>query len=448
MKSFHRSRGLCLVLAVGTIAGLLGVGCPRPEEDRALELDLVVADAGLAPDLKNDVDSPFNYARILVYQDVLREDSQQEPDLVLSGETIPELQHPVSIVVDFGALYVCDDVYGAVLCWQNLLRYVHGHEDNLSPDIVFDGNGAVGEPVDVVSDFRALYVADLSPQNTKECCGAVHIFVDAFYLHADQAPDYTLTDPSIPVNLALGDDRLYVADAGLSRVLVYDVSGIPYTDKAITPDFVELSGPSWRGLDSQAPITPTGVAVFDNRLYVTTLSNILFTFSPADSLQDYQEPDAVIAETSGALDAPMAMAQVGDRLFVGNQNIPPLIVGRTIGDAKANTVGMVGFDVSQGLVDGQQPSIVFDTSNAQIPAVRELFSTYDVLVSATSAPVDTIVRLPLVDPRYPVGDVHILRHADKLHSGRPGDLVLPALKDFVGPLSIDGTYFIEGASAN
>jgi hypothetical protein len=446
MKTLHLKKKVCMGLAIGAIAIVLGAGCPRPQEDPALEFELIIGDAGLGPTLKNDAGTPFDYARILVYQDVLRGDSQQEPDLVLSGETIPELRHPIHMTASFGILWVCDDVTGTVLCWPNLFSIVTGHNDDPSPQFLLDGNGIIGEPVFVLMNDFVLFVADLSPNDPKACCGAIHLFVDPIYFHADQAPDRTLTEPATPVSLAFAGDQLYVADPGLDRVLVYtSVTDLLNPDKGPDAEYIELSGPSWLGLDDHGIVAPMNVMVFGNVLYVTTASNMLYAFSPADALQDFQEPDAVIAETNGALDAPMAMAQVGERLFVGNANSQLLLTDKAL-QKKENTVGMVAFDTAAGLVDGQQPSIVFDTANAQMSAVRHFYTAYDFLVSATAVPQDSPIRSIPRTAGFPIGDVHIHRHAEKLQQGKPGDLVLPAFKDFVGPLSMTGTFFIEMVS--
>ncbi|MCC6696511.1 MAG: hypothetical protein IT365_12840 [Candidatus Hydrogenedentes bacterium] len=455
MIAQRRFKGFCAAFATLLLAASICTGCPRPEEDFALEMELIVADAGLGSTSKVEEGSPFNYPRILIYQDVLQGNAQQEPDLVLSGEAIPELQHPVHMLALPYSLYVCDDVYGAVLVWNSLPSLVWGHDTDTSPDVVLDGLGAVGEPVFAIEDYweaaqkeyEALIIADLSSGAPKDTGGCVHIFRNPSKLTSDRAPNVTLTEPEAPVALVTANKQLIVADAGMDRVLVYtNLMEILEMEKDAVPEIVELSGASWLGLDEHGSVTPTMVAVSENRLFVTTASNMLFVFSPADALQNHQAPDAVIAGANGGMNVPIAMARIGGRLFVGNANAPFAWDAEKDEASKANTIGVVAFDNLAGLASGQAPSLVLDSSNAQVPTVRGMFSYGNALVCATRVAQGLEPIKGTSEAELELGDIHIFRHADKMIQGRSADLVLPALKDFAAPLSVEGTFFIEGAS--
>ncbi|MCC6488949.1 MAG: hypothetical protein IT364_15730 [Candidatus Hydrogenedentes bacterium] len=455
MNAQRRFKEFCATFATLLLAALVCAGCPQPQEDFALEMELIVADAGLSSTSKVEEGSPFNYPRILVYHDVLQGDAQQQPDLVLSGETIPELKHPVHMVALPYSLFVCDDVYGAVLVWNSLPSLIWGHDADTAPDVVLDGLGAVGEPVFAIEDYweasqkdyEALIVADLSSDAPKDTGGSVHIFKDPSYLHSDQAPDISLTEPEAPVALVTANKQLIVADAGMDRVLVYtNLMEILELEKDAVPEIVELSGASWLGLDEHGSVTPTMVAVYENRLFVTTASSMLFVFSPADELQDHQAPDAVIAGANGGMNVPIAIARIGGRLFVGNAKSPFTWDAEKDGGSKANTIGVVAFDDLAGLASGQAPSLVLDSSNAQVPAVRGMFSFSNALVCATRVAQELEPIKGTSEAELELGDIHIFRHADKMSQGRSADLVLPALKDFAAPLSVEGTFFIEGMS--
>jgi hypothetical protein len=455
MNAQRPFKGFCAGFATLLVAALICTGCPRPTEDFALEMELIVADAGLGSTSRAEGGSPFNFPRILVYHDVLQGDARQEPDLVLSGEDIPELQHPVHMVALPYSLYVCDDVYGAVLIWNRLPSLIWGNDADLTPDVILDGLGAVGEPVFALEDYweaaqkdyEALIVADLASGDSKDTGGSVHIFRNPSKLNSDRAPDITLTEPEAPVALVSASNQLFVADAGMDRVLVYtNLTEILELEKGAEPAIVELSGASWLGLDAHGSIIPTMIAVFENRLFVTTASNMLFVFSPADALQDQQAPVAVIAGANGGMNVPIAMARIGGRLFVGNANSPFMWDATKDDASKAHTIGVVAFDNLAGLASGQAPSLVLDSSNAQVPAVRGMFSYGNALVCATTVAQGLEPIKGALDTQFQLGDIHIFRHADKMLQGRSADLVLPALKDFAVPLSIVGTFFIEGMS--
>lgn len=450
MKIFVRGRprrvltalplGIVLILALSVAS----TGCPKPKPSGIPVIDLAVGDGGAGVPFKGDDVSEFDSAKVLLYFNVLKGDNQQDPSVVLNGASIPEIQHPISTVLTPHDLYVCDDFTEAVLIWRDYRSLDAKAEVVASPDVVVEGNGILEDPVQILVEDNRLFVADLFLEGDKACCGGVAIFDDAASITEDRFPDLLLDEPGSPTGIAYADDQLYIADADTDRVLVYtSVSGILSAGKGLPSGIVELSGPSWLNLDNSGPIIPVKVDVFDNHLYVTTASNFLFVFSPADALESFQEPDAVISETNGALDAPYGSQLVGDRLYVANLNFPFFFVAKET-QTKADTIGMVAFDNATELVTGQLPTLAFDTTHAQIPAVQDLVAEDDVLFVATSVPFDDDFRLKdatkAVFPfgsLYPVGDVHIYLEADKVNTKRPGDIVLPALKDFFGPLSID-----------
>jgi hypothetical protein len=86
--------------------------------------------------------------------------------------------------------------------------------------------------------------------------------------------------------------------------------------------------------------------VIVNVLYVTNGDTDAVTaYSPADALTDAQAPDFFLGGPSG-LEAPLAIAGVPGRLFVGNRS----------GD-----IGLSGFDDPATLVTGNRPDVTFDT---------------------------------------------------------------------------------------
>ena len=166
----------------------------------------------------------------------------------------------------------------------------------------------------------------------------------------------------------------------------------------------------------------------NNELYVAAAAaNLLFVFHGADTLTDEQAPEAIVSETNGALSAPYALERVGNRLYVGNINLPMFLKGE-----KTNNIGLVGFDNADCLVTGQAPAAVFDTSNAQIAAVMGMASENKYLfVAASNTSIFSMLSY------YTLGDVHIFSNADKLKYGQQADIVLPGMKDFTVPLAID-----------
>ncbi|GMV92298.1 MAG: hypothetical protein AMXMBFR82_20760 [Candidatus Hydrogenedentota bacterium] len=440
----HALKTAPVALALVLTAILAGTGCPKPAPEGIPVIDLAVGDGGLDFDLKGGETSEFEYAKVLLYFNVLKGDNQQDPDVILSGENIPELEYPISTVLTPHDLYVSDLYSENVLIWRDYRSLSAKADVIAAPDVILSAESTFDEPVQILVEDNRLFVADYYFDEKKACCGAIAIFDDAAGITEDRFPDVVLDDPGTPNGIAYADDQLYVADSSQDRVLVYtSVSDILEEDDKglLDPEIVELSGPSWLNLDDEGPVIPLKVDVFDNHLYVTTATNFLFVFSPADALVDFQEPDAVIAQSNGALETPFGSQLVGDRLFVANLNAPFLILTKDA-EAKSNSIGMVAFENATDLLTGQLPSLAFDTTHAQIPAVQDLVAEGDVLFVATSVPEENVpfksaTKAPYFGSFYPVGDVHIYRNADAVSAKRPGDIVLPALKDFLGPLSID-----------
>ncbi|MCC6490111.1 MAG: hypothetical protein IT364_21675 [Candidatus Hydrogenedentes bacterium] len=443
-----------------------GSGCPLNPGPRGVPvIDLAVGDSGSGFFLKGDAElPPFATPKMLLYFDVLSGDNQQDPDIVLDAAEIPSIARPISTVLTEDDLYVAGDDSWVVNIWRDYRSLVDKGNGGLQPDVELTGLETLAYPQQIIVSSNRLFVLNRNPFIDSGKNGftyGVHVFFDAAGITGDRAPDRVFSDAIDPMGMAVDGDDLYVADALGGRVLIYrDIDEEVLPPKALLPYDVELSGPSWAYLDGDGPLLPLRVDVFDNTLYVTTASNFLFVFDSADTLASLAEPSAVIAESNGALATPWGAEAVGNRLFVGNLNtyaMPAPFKGVIPGLTGEETIGMVGFDGAPGLAIGQQPSVVFDSSNAQVPAVRDMCAEEDVLFAAAAVPGSAVLfdyDNKSVETRpvlgytsyYAVGDVHIYTKADCILFGQPGEIVLPAMKDFFGPLSIDTNRKLTGSN--
>jgi len=127
-------------------------------------------------------------------------------DMFRGAPVSPHVDTPAGVAFGQGRLYICDTQVNAVHAWElatGEARSVGG-----------GGDAPLGEPVDVAVDEQGvIYVADTGR-------GEVVAFgldgsVVGKYSPAGGDADYR------PVGLAVGGERLYVADAGSHRVLVF-----------------------------------------------------------------------------------------------------------------------------------------------------------------------------------------------------------------------------------
>lgn len=414
---------------------LMTAGCPINPPQNLSVVDLAVGSPnGIILD-KDIAPGPYDTAKILLYFDVLRGDNQQDPEVAITSEEI-ELVYPADIVLTESDLYVADMVTDRVLIWRDYRGLEAKGGSALEPDVILTTD--IENPTQIiVEDNRLFVLSDGDP-------GGVAIYADAAAIAADVAPD-TFVEFGDPYAMEYEDDILYVGGfaylvgkvtdeqavfvyASVADLLEPDLKGL------LADEIVVLSGPSWADLDDGGPVIPQGLRVVDNELFVSTATNFLFTFSPADALVDEQVPDAIISETNGALLSPKAMEAVGNRLFVGNSGLSRIRAK----EEKLNSIGMVAFDDATNVVTGQAPDVVFDTSSAQISAVMDLASEDNVLfVAASNSSPVFVTKLFPFSSYYTVGDVHIYFDADDLPYGWQADIVLPAMKDFTVPTAID-----------
>ncbi|MCC6695489.1 MAG: hypothetical protein IT365_07655 [Candidatus Hydrogenedentes bacterium] len=454
------------VAAVLLVCG--GSGCPlNPGSSGVPVIDLAVGDSGSGFFLKGDAEvPPFASPKMLLYFDVLSGDNQQDPDVVLDAVDVPSIARPISTVLTEDDLYVAGDDSWVVSIWRDYRSLADKGDGALAPDVELTGLETLAYPHQIIVSSNRLFVLNRNPfidggKGKNGFTYGVHVFFDAAGITEDRAPDRVFADAIDPMGMAVDGDDLYVADSLGGRVLIYrDIDEELLPPKALLAYDAELAGPSWAYLDDDGPLLPLRVDVFDNTLYVTTASNFLFVFDSADTLVSLAEPSAVIAESNGALATPWGAEAVGNRLFVGNLNtyaMPVPFKGVVPGLSGEATIGMVGFDGAPDLAIGQQPSVVFDASNAQVPAVRDMSVEEDVLFAATAVPGSAVLfdydnkaaetrPVPFFASYYAVGDVHIYTKADHILFGRPGGIVLPAMKDFFGPLSIDTNRKLTGSN--
>ncbi len=428
---------------VATMLGIAGVGCPAgndsPPSILLRNVDLAVGDLGL-PFLDKELHA--ENANVLLYFNVLTEGSLQDPDLVLRGEDLGFLSAPSSIQLtgDFTGndLYVADSDSNVVAIWRDYRDLAAKGASSPSPDVIIEGEvGEVCDPFEILVVDNRLYVSN--PHG--ECFGGSKQPIDGYVAVYDNAgaivqgggdsPTIVFDVPNAQ-GIAVVNDTLYAAAYGFccgfdtGAVYVFDnmtqrladVQAPPKGGDPLVPSAI-LSGDSFLNLPE---VDPTRVDVFGNRLYVTTYEGILFVFDNADDLEDGQLPSAVISPSTGTVGYAGDMKMLKDTLHVGNDE----------SFDKAFDIGMTSFRPGLEIQTGQNAHVSFDVANSQIVQVSGLAAERDVLFAATGA----------YSCCSQMGDVHVFYDADTLSIPRPADFVLPALKDFVNPISIDTNNFV------
>ncbi|MBX7256912.1 MAG: hypothetical protein K1Y02_11170 [Candidatus Hydrogenedentes bacterium] len=426
---------------VAVALGVAGIGCPAgkdsPPSILLRNVDLAVGDLALQSVGKElDADS----SKVLLYFNVLTEGSKQDPDVILSSENLDFMEAPNSIQLtgDFTGndLYVSDYFTDVVAIWRDYRDLNAKGFSSPQPDVLIEEE--VCDPFEILVVDNRLYVSntygDCFEQGGKQPVdGYVSVYDNAGAI-VEGGGDLPTIMFDVPhaQGIAVVNDTLYVAaysfccgfDTGsvyvfdnmtqrLADVQLPPKGGDPYAPSAVLSDDSFLNLPD---------LSPVRVDVFGNRLYVTTNEGILFVFDNADSLIDGQAPSAVIAPTTGTVGYAGDMKMLDNTLYVANDG----------GLDKAYDIGMTAFRPGLAIQSGQNALVSFSVSNSQIPWVSGFAAERDVLFAATGG----------FDCCNYMGDVHIFYDADTLSIPRPADFVLPALKDFVNPISIDTNDFV------
>lgn len=426
---------------VAAMLGVTGIGCPAgkdsPPSIVLRNVDLAVGDLAQPYAGKElDAESP----KILLYFNVLTEGSKQDPDVILSGDDLGFLEVPSSIQLtgDFTGndLYVSDHIADVVAIWRDYRDLEAKGGGSPDPDVLLEEE--VCDPFEILVVDNRLYVSNtygdcLGQGGKQPLDGYVSVYDNAGAIVEGGGDLPTiLFDVPNPQGIAVANDTLYVAAYApccgpqTGSVHVFDNMTQRLADVQLPPKGANpyvpaaiLSGESFLNLPGVDPIR---VDVFGNRLYVTTDEGILFVFDDADSLDDGQPPSAVIAPSTGTVGYGGDMKMLKDTLYVANDYSLD----------KAYDIGMTAFRPGLTLQTGQNALVSFDVANAQIFQVSAFAAERDVLFAATGS-------LGCCDL---LGDVHIFYDADTLSIPRPADFVLPALKDFVNPISIDTNDFV------
>ncbi len=430
---------------VTAIALLTCAGCPSSTggtHGGAPGVDLAVGDLG-----QETTTTSLGYPKILLYFNVLQGGSLQDPAVVLSGESNPMIREPFSIVLSGDStgndLYVADNISNTVQIWRDYRNLVPAKSAKgfvNAPDVVLDcQTSLINVPFQILDVNDRLYVSNNSRIGTSctpssgPATGSVLVFDHASQITASSGNSPGLIfDVPQSLGIAVSSDTVYAASSPTFSKTIDTRQGAVYVFNDITgrlaagnsasrvPSAV-LSGPSFLNMPV---VQPFRVRVFGNRLYVSTVIGALFVYDHADSLVDMQEPSAVISGSNGVSGNGADMAMVGDTLYV---------TGFGILLDNINGIGMTAFRPGHAIVTGQNAALSFDETNSQMGDAFCLANEGNTLFVATQQVCCSHVE---------TGDVHIFNNADTLLLPGPGDLVLPALKDFVLPISIDSNTFI------
>ncbi|MBX7256911.1 MAG: hypothetical protein K1Y02_11165 [Candidatus Hydrogenedentes bacterium] len=444
-----------LTLAAAATVVFIAVGCPpgtdSPPSIVFRNVDLAVGDIGLEL-FKKGLDTPAP-PQILVYNNVLTEGSLQDPDLVFSGVDLPFIEYPISLQLtgDFTGndLYSADYGSSTVAIWRDyrVLASAAKGSSSIPPDVLLDSEtSGICRPIEILNVDNRLYVSNSSGEcgfqnEDKQFIGGyVEVFDNAGAIVPGGGDTPTIEfDVPGAAGIEVEKNTLYVASSGFlfkggnpftGAVFVFedipqriaDLQTIIKGGNPFEPSVV-LYGDSFLNIDD---VRPWRVDVFENRLYVTTVAGIMFVFDNADSLVEGQVPSAVISRTTGNIGEQGDMKLLGDTLYVG-------ATYEYIGQKKSveDGLGMTAFRPGKEIVTGQNAAMSFDDTNSQIGRATCLSNEKDVLFVASGGP----------SCCSDYGDVHIFYDADTLTVPRPADFVLPSLKDFVNPVSIDTNDF-------
>ena len=188
-----------------------------------------------------------NTNRILIWNSIPTQ-NQQPADLVLGqinlnrGSEVVDslLNHPESVFVSSGRIYVADTRHHRVLIWKKLPT-----ENNQPPDIVLgqvdlqgvlaNRGGAVSketlnEPSAITADASSIYVSDtksnrvlvwktLDPPNG----AAADLVIGQPTGEASASSAASASSLSSPIGLSIDRNRLFVADSSHNRVLMYNL---------------------------------------------------------------------------------------------------------------------------------------------------------------------------------------------------------------------------------
>lgn len=442
-----------LTLAAAIAVALIAVGCPpgkdSPPSIVLRNVDLAVGDMGYQFFKKgfDDTAPP----QILVYNNVLTEGSLQDPDLVLSGVDLPFIEYPISLQLtgDFTGndLYAADAGSNTVAIWRDYrdLASAAKGSGSISPDVLMDSEtSGICDPFEILNVDNRLYVSNSSgdcvfQNGNKQFIGGYVLVFDNAGAIVPGGGDRPTIEFEVPgaTGIEVEKDTLYVASAGL-----FLKGGSPYTGAVFVFDNIPQRIADVQPLKGGSPFEPSAVLfgdsflnieevrpwrvdVFGNRLYVTTVAGILFVFDNADSLVDGQTPSAVISRTTGNVGEQGDIKLLGDTLYVGATY--EYLYKKSVEDG----LGMTAFRPGKAIQTGQNAVMSFDDTNSQIGRATCLSNEKDVLFVASGG--------PSCCSEY--GDVHIFYDADTLTTPRPADFVLPSLKDFVNPVSIDSNDF-------
>jgi sugar lactone lactonase YvrE len=303
--------------------------------------------------------------RVLIWNTLPTSDSQT-PDVVLgqvdftsmaAGVTSASLGIPISVYSDGTKLFICDSLFNRVLIWNTIPTTNNQSADVVLGQSLFTTNtsnlgglssSSLSSPSYVIGDGQRLYVSDSGnnriliwnsyPTTNKQAADVV-LGQSLFTTGVTNNGGISASSLSSPQGLFIEGTRLYAADMGNHRVLIWNT--IP-TSNFQAANLV-LGQPNFTsngvGVTSSTLGNPRGVHGDGMHLFVsdTSYNRVLVWNSPPTSNQ--QAADSVVGQinftsstansgglSATSLDSPYYLFGDGARILISDYNNGRLLV--------------------------------------------------------------------------------------------------------------------------